>query len=232
MDGNGRWARKRGLPRIAGHRRGMEVVRKLVRLCGENGVKYLTLFAFSSENWRRPAREVQLLMDLFASALENEVKKLHDNDVKLHIIGDLDRFGERITTLIKDAENLTRNNQALTLTIAANYGGRWDVVQACQKIAKQVQSGELNARAITEETVENFLCTHFLPEPDLFIRTGGEQRLSNYLLWQLAYAELYFTDVLWPDFDADEFLNALQGFSKRQRRFGKTSEQVDQATNA
>ncbi|HEC12184.1 MAG TPA: isoprenyl transferase [Acidiferrobacteraceae bacterium] len=232
MDGNGRWARKRGLPRIAGHRRGMEVVRNLVRLCGENGVKYLTLFAFSSENWRRPAREVQLLMDLFASALENEVKKLHDNDVKLYVIGDLGRFGERITSLIKDAESLTRNNQTLTLTIAANYGGRWDIAQACRKIVNQVQSGALNDRAITEETVENFLCASFLPEPDLFIRTGGEQRLSNYLLWQLAYAELYFTDVLWPDFNEDKFLSALQEFSKRQRRFGQTGEQIDQATNA
>ncbi len=233
MDGNGRWARRRGLPRIAGHRRGTESVRTLVRCCGERGVKYLTLFAFSSENWRRPAREVQLLMDLFVNALENEAKKLHENNVRLRVIGDLERLGPRITTLVAEAEALTAGNDALTLTIAANYGGRWDLTQACRQVANQVKTGVLDESGVTQETVESFLCTRFLPEPDLFIRTGGEQRISNFLLWQLAYTELYFTDVLWPDFGEAEFDAALQEFARRQRRFGQTGEQVaPQSQNA
>jgi len=232
MDGNGRWARRRGMPRIAGHRRGMETVRMMVRACGENHIPYLTLFAFSSENWRRPAREVQLLMDLFVNALENEVKKLNENDVRLRVIGDLDRFGPRIIDLIREAEAQTAGNKTLTLTVAANYGGRWDIAQACRQVAKQVKSGVLDESAITQETVESFLSTSFLPEPDLFIRTGGEQRLSNYLLWQLAYAELYFTDTLWPEFGRKEFDQVLSDFAGRQRRFGQTGEQVNQANNA
>lgn len=233
MDGNGRWARRRGLPRIAGHRRGTEAVRTLVRCCGERGVKYLTLFAFSSENWRRPVREVQLLMDLFVNALENEARKLNENNVRLRVIGDLERLGPRITELVAQAEALTAANDAMTLTIAANYGGRWDLTQACRQVAQQVKTGVLDETGITQETVESFLATRFLPEPDLFIRTGGEQRLSNFLLWQLAYTELYFTEVLWPDFGEAEFDAALQEFSRRQRRFGQTGEQVTpQSQNA
>lgn len=231
MDGNGRWARRRGMPRIAGHRRGMEAVRMMVRACGEHGIPYLTLFAFSSENWRRPAREVQLLMELFVSALENEVRKLHDNGVRLKVIGDLERFGPRIMTLIHEAEAMTAANEALTLTIAANYGGRWDITQACRQVAQQIRSGALDDGAVTQETIESFLTTRYLPEPDLFIRTGGEQRLSNYLLWQLAYAELFFTDTLWPDFTRAEFDRILSEFAGRQRRFGQTEEQVNQAHN-
>jgi undecaprenyl diphosphate synthase len=232
MDGNGRWARKRALPRIAGHRRGMETVRMLVRACGEAGVSYLTLFAFSSENWRRPAREVQLLMELFSHALETEVRKLNENNVRLRVVGDLDRFSVRIRESIKRAENLTRDNTALNLTIAANYGGRWDITQACRRLAEEVAAGQLSAEQIDAERLDAHLSTHFLPEPDLFIRTGGEQRISNFLLWQLAYTELYFTPVLWPDFDREEFQRALESFSARERRFGQTGEQVGKANNA
>jgi len=232
MDGNGRWARKRGLPRIAGHQRGMEAIRELLRTCGDKGVKYLTLFAFSSENWRRPAREVRFLMELFNNALENEAKKLHENNIRLRVIGDLVRFGPKIMTQIKNAEMLTAGNNALTLTIAANYGGRWDITQACTEVVRQVEAGRLDPGKIDQETIQTRLSTRFLPEPDLFIRTGGEQRISNFLLWELAYAELYFTDVLWPDFDRAELLLALDAFAKRQRRFGQTGEQVSKANNA
>lgn len=232
MDGNGRWARKRGLPRIAGHQRGMEAIRELLRTCGDKGVKYLTLFAFSSENWRRPAREVRFLMELFNNALENEAKKLHENNIRLRVIGDLVRFGPKIMTQIKNAEMLTAGNTALTLTIAANYGSRWDITQACTEVVRQVETGRLDPGKIDQETIQARLSTRFLPEPDLFIRTGGEQRISNFLLWELAYAELYFTDVLWPDFDRAEILLALDAFAKRQRRFGQTGEQVGKANNA
>jgi undecaprenyl diphosphate synthase len=232
MDGNGRWARRRGLPRIAGHRRGMESIRDLVRVCGDRGIGYLTLFAFSSENWRRPSREVNFLMELFTNALENEVRKLDDNNVRLRVIGDLVRFGPKITTLIRKAEEATAHNTELTLTVAANYGGRWDLTEACARLAERVRSGEIEPQAITEDAVEAELSTHFLPEPDLFVRTGGEQRISNFLLWQLAYTELYFTDILWPDFGAAEFERSLEWFSSRQRRFGQTGEQVGKARNA
>jgi undecaprenyl diphosphate synthase len=204
----------------------------LVRACGEAGVRYLTLFAFSSENWRRPAREVQLLIELFAHALETEVRKLNENNVRLRVVGDLDRFGARIRELIRRAEDLTRSNTALNLTIAANYGGRWDITQACSRIAQEVAAGRLSAADIDSELVDEHLSTHFLPEPDLFIRTGGEQRISNFLLWQLAYTELYFTTVLWPEFNRDEFQRALDSFAARQRRFGQTGEQVGKANNA
>jgi undecaprenyl diphosphate synthase len=232
MDGNGRWAKKRGLPRIAGHKRGMESVREMVKACGDHGIKYLTLFAFSSENWRRPESEVKLLIDLFVAALQSEVRKLHENNVRLKVVGDLVRFGPKVTTLIQNAEQMTANNSQLTLTIAANYGGRWDITQACQRIAEKVASGELEPGAVDEQAIAAQLSTHFLPEPDLFIRTGGEQRISNYLLWQLAYSELYFTDVLWPEFGRNEFQAALDSFSKRQRRFGQTGDQVSKANNA
>lgn len=232
MDGNGRWAKSRGLPRIAGHRKGVERVRDMVSGCIAKGVKYLTLFAFSSENWRRPSQEVELLMDLFLSALENEIKKLHKNNVRFRVIGDINRFGEKIVSRIHQAETLTRENQALTLTIAANYGGRWDIAQACMQLAHRAKLGEIDPATITEENIGAFLCLADAPEPDLFIRTGGEQRVSNFLLWQLAYTEMYFTPVLWPDFDQAQFEQALVSYVGRQRRFGLTGDQIDAARHA
>jgi len=227
MDGNGRWARSRGLPRVAGHRRGADAVRSLVQACGERGIPYLTLFAFSSENWRRPATEVKLLMELFLKALDNEVQKLHENGVRFRVIGDYDRFGEKIASRIRDAEQLTQDNTRLTLTIAANYGGRWDIAQAARRLAELAAAGRVDPGSITPESLEPYLSMTGMPEPDLFIRTGGEQRISNFLLWQLAYTEMYFTPVLWPDFNKVEFELALQSFAGRQRRFGHTGEQIE-----
>ncbi|MEW6025334.1 MAG: polyprenyl diphosphate synthase [Pseudomonadota bacterium] len=225
MDGNGRWARKRLMPRVAGHRKGVEALRGVIRGCAERGVSHLTVFAFSSENWRRPQEEVTLLMELFMRALENEVAKLHENQIRFRVIGDLSGFSERIQALIRDAEALTRDNTRLTLTVAANYGGRWDIVQAVKKL---VLSGT-PAGAISEATLAEQLCIADMPEPDLFIRTGGEQRISNFLLWQLAYTELYFTDALWPDFDAAALDAAIASYRRRERRFGRTSEQLQAA---
>ena len=232
MDGNGRWAKQRGLPRIAGHRKGVERVRDMVNVCGEKGIGYLTLFAFSSENWRRPTQEVQLLMELFMSALGNEVKKLHKNNVRFRVIGDLQRFGEKIISRVRQAEMLTGGNTGLTLTIAANYGGRWDIAQACAELARRAVRGELDPDRITEENIEPFLSMAGIPEPDLFIRTGGEQRVSNFLLWQLAYTEMFFTPVLWPDFDRTQFELALASYAGRQRRFGLTGDQIEAARHA
>jgi len=232
MDGNGRWAKARGLPRIAGHRKGVERVRDMVTACVEKGIKHLTLFAFSSENWRRPPQEVRLLMELFMSALESEVKKLHKNNVRFRVVGDLGRFGEKIVARIRQSEMLTRENTAMTLTIAANYGGRWDIAQACAELARLAARGEIDPNAITEESLEPFLSMAGIPEPDLFIRSGGEQRISNFLLWQLAYTELFFTPVLWPDFDRAQFEQALASYAGRQRRFGLTGEQIEAARHA
>jgi len=232
MDGNGRWAKQRSLPRIAGHRKGVERVRDMVSVCGEKGIGYLTLFAFSSENWRRPSQEVQLLMELFMSALESEVKKLHKNNVRFRVIGDLQRFGEKIIARVHQAEKLTGDNTGLTLTIAANYGGRWDIAQACAELARRAVRGELDPDTITEENIEPFLSMAGIPEPDLFIRTGGEQRVSNFLLWQLAYTEMFFTPVLWPDFDRTQFELALASYAGRQRRFGLTGDQIEAARHA
>jgi undecaprenyl diphosphate synthase len=232
MDGNGRWAKKRFLPRFAGHKAGLETVRTMVKACLERRIEVLTLFAFSSENWRRPPDEVTLLMDLFMTALDREVRKLHENGVRLRIIGDLGSFSSALQERIRKAEALTRENSALVLVIAANYGGRWDIARATQKIAEQVRSGELAPDAITAEHIAQELCLSDLPEPDLFVRTGGEQRVSNFLLWQLAYAELYFTPVLWPDFDEAAFAEALASFAVRQRRFGRTGDQVEQMKGA
>ena len=222
MDGNGRWARSRMLPRIAGHRRGIDAVRETVRTCAERGVRFLTLFAFSSENWRRPAEEVALLMQLFQAALQNEVEKLHGNGVRLKVVGDTSRFDPKIRKLIEQGEALTAANPGLTLTIAANYGGRWDILQALSKLGPS--QGD-----IQEEALAPHLAMSYAPEPDLFIRTGGEQRISNFLLWQLAYTELYFTETLWPDFGAAALDTAIASYRSRERRFGRTSEQVDAA---
>ena len=227
MDGNGRWAKRRHLPRIAGHKRGVEAVRAAVRACGERGIEFLTLFAFSSENWRRPAEEVSLLMQLFQAALGSEVDKLHANAVRLKVVGDLERFDPKIRQAVQQAEALTAGNRALTLTIAANYGGRWDILQALNRLLKANPGG-----AVREEDLAPYLAMSYAPEPDLFIRTGGEQRISNFLLWQLAYTELYFTETLWPDFDAAALDEAIASYRSRERRFGRTSEQLAQAKRA
>lgn len=223
MDGNGRWAKKRFLPRVAGHVKGVELVREMVRACLERGVKYLTLFAFSSENWRRPQEEVTLLMQLFVKALEQEVEKLDRNGVRLRVIGDLSRFDKGLQQLICNAEEKTRGNTRLDLTIAANYGGRWDIMQAMNRML----AAQPEKRSDWSECdLESFLSMSFAPEPDLFIRTGGEERISNFLLWQLAYTELYFTPTLWPDFNTTEFDKAIASYQQRERRFGRTSEQL------
>jgi undecaprenyl diphosphate synthase len=226
MDGNGRWAKRRLMPRVAGHRKGVEALRGVIRACAERGMSHLTVFAFSSENWRRPQEEVTLLMELFMRALENEVARLHENDIRFRVIGDLSGFSERIQALIRDAEALTRNNTRLTFTVAANYGGRWDIVQAVKKLmATGTAAEDVNEAALAQQ-----LSMADVPEPDLFIRTGGEQRISNFLLWQLAYAELYFTDALWPDFDSAALDEAIASYRNRERRFGRTSEQVRSAS--
>ncbi len=223
MDGNGRWAKQRFMPRVMGHQRGVETVREVVKACREMGVEYLTLFAFSSENWRRPEEEVSFLMQLFMKMLEREVSKLHDNNIRLKIIGDISRFDAKLVSYIEQAEQLTANNTSLTLTIAANYGGRWDIMQAVHALS---QAHPTKTSAFAEEELMPYLSMFYAPEPDLFIRTGGEQRISNFLLWQLAYTELYFTDILWPAFGRPELELAIQSYQKRERRFGRTSEQL------
>ena len=232
MDGNCRWAKKRLLPRVAGHRAGVEAVRQVVRVCADKEIEALTLFAFSSENWRRPEQEVGLLMELFLTALQRETKKLHENNVRLKVVGERTAFSARLQEEILAAEELSKNNTGLTLVVAANYGGRWDVAQAARRLGERIEAGTLRAADITPELLETQLALHGLPEPDLFIRTGGEQRISNFLLWHLAYTELYFTDTLWPDFDARAFTEALKSYAGRQRRFGRTGEQVEQGKGA
>ncbi len=223
MDGNGRWAKRHFMPRVMGHQRGVEALRGVVRACRELGVEYLTVFAFSSENWRRPADEVSFLMSLFLKMLEREIANLHKNNIRLKIIGDRGRFDDRLRQAMQDAEELTAGNTALTLTIAANYGGRWDIMQALQ--AMLAEHPPL-ARGFAEEDLSPYLSMSDAPEPDLFIRTGGEQRISNFMLWQLAYTELYFTDVLWPAFGRKNLDAAIASYQKRERRFGRTSEQL------
>jgi undecaprenyl diphosphate synthase len=228
MDGNGRWARQRMLPRVAGHRRGANAVRATVQACGELGIEHLTLFAFSSENWRRPADEVSALMELFATAIEQEVSRLHEHGVRFMVVGDRSRFEPGLQRLIEDAEATTRGNARMTLTIAANYGGRWDITQAVNKaLAARAAAGRADAAApLAEAEIARHLALAHAPEPDLFIRTGGETRISNFLLWQLAYTELWFTETLWPDFDASDVQSAVEAFRSRERRFGRTSDQL------
>ncbi len=223
MDGNGRWAKERFLPRVAGHKRGVETVRTAIKTCIERGVNYLTLFAFSSENWRRPEEEISFLMQLFITVLEQEVIKLHENGIRFKVIGDLSKFEPKIIEFIRNGEAMTAANTRLTLTIAANYGGRWDIMQATRKML--AQHTKLNGN-FGEEDLAQYFAMSYAPEPDLFIRTGGEQRISNFLLWQLAYTELYFTDTLWPDFSASTLDLAIQSYQQRERRFGRTSEQL------
>lgn len=229
MDGNGRWAKKRFMPRIMGHKRGVEIVRNVVKYCIEDGVEFLTLFAFSSENWRRPPEEVNFLMRLFMEALEREVAKLHKNNIRLILIGDRSRFDTQLVEAIQRAETLTANNTKLTLTIAANYGGRWDINQA---MVRMLQDKPELASGFRESDMEPYLSMSYAPEPDLFIRTGGEKRISNFLLWQLAYTELFFTDILWPDFNRASFHKALESYRHRERRFGRTSEQLGKTPDA
>lgn len=227
MDGNGRWARQRALPRQAGHRAGVRTARQIVEACAKRGVGTLTLFAFSSENWRRPRREVGALMRLFVEALDREVEELHANGIRLAFIGDRDGLSPALKARMEAAEGRTRDNHRLTLVVALAYGGRWDIVNAAQGLAREVAAGRLHPDTIDERAVAERLALAGLPDPDLLIRTGGEHRISNFLLWNLAYAECYFTDRLWPDFDETDLDAALERFRGVERRFGMTSEQVD-----
>ncbi|MEE9327042.1 MAG: polyprenyl diphosphate synthase [Cocleimonas sp.] len=226
LDGNGRWAKAKHRPRFMGHKKGVEAVRNIVKACSTLKVECLSLFAFSSENWKRPEDEIKSLMSLFMMALEREAKSLARNNVRLQIVGDLSHFSEKLQKKIKEVEALTENSDGLRLVVAANYGGRWDITNAARSLAEKVKSGELTVEQINEESITQKVSTQGIPDPDLFIRTGGEKRISNFLIWQMAYTELYFTDVLWPDFDETELDKAIKDFSSRQRRFGKTSEQV------
>lgn len=231
MDGNGRWAQSRGLLRVEGHRAGVEAVRTVIRCCLQNQIPVLSLFAFSSENWSRPENEVEFLMQLFLEALGHEVQELHQHGVCMRFTGDRGPLSPTLREQMQAAEKLTENNQRLTLNIVVNYGGKWDLVQATKTIVKRVCAGELTMDRVDESVLSQALNTHGLPDPDLFIRTSGEQRISNFFLWQLAYTELYFTDVHWPDFNADEFQKALASFRQRERRYGKTSLQLNEANH-
>lgn len=232
MDGNGRWARQRGLPRVAGHRAGVEALRGIVEHSVRRQIEVLSVFAFSSENWRRPGREVSLLLELFMQSLREEAGRLHDNNVRLRFIGERDAFPPLLSAEIAAAETLTGRNTGLTLVVAANYGGRWDITQCARRLATELAAGGLKAEDIDENAIGARLTSGDLPEPDLFIRTGGERRISNFLLWQLAYTELYFTDCLWPDFSPTHYDLALEWYRTRERRFGRTGEQIGQARSA
>lgn len=232
MDGNGRWAQQRGKIRVAGHKAGVVSVRQIVSVATRLGIKSLTLFAFSSENWRRPASEVSALMELFMLVLGREIKKLHDANIRLRIVGDIEGFSQRLQKKIHEAEALTEGNSGMVLNIAANYGGRWEIAQATKEIVKKIESGELRAADISESTISEHLPLNDMTDIDLLIRTGGDHRVSNFLLWQIAYAELYFTPVLWPDFNEEAFLEALASFVSRERRFGCTGEQIKGWLNA
>lgn len=220
MDGNNRWAKRQGLPGTAGHRAGVEAVREILRTCRDHGVQVLTLFAFSSENWGRPQPEVRALLALLSRYLRNEVRSLHEDGVRVRFIGERSRFSDRQQKLMREAEELTANNAVSTVVIAVDYGGQWDIAQAVQKLAVQVQNGELAPADITPELINQNVSISDLPHPDLCIRTGGDARISNFMLWHFAYSELYFTNTLWPDFGELEFARALADYSRRERRFG------------
>ncbi|MFB2732397.1 polyprenyl diphosphate synthase [Shewanella mangrovisoli] len=228
MDGNGRWAQTQGKPRVMGHKAGVKAVRRAVSAASQLGIQSLTLFAFSSENWRRPDKEVSLLMELFFTVLQREIKLLDKNQVRLNIIGDINRFSARLQKQIRAAEEKTAGNSGLILNVAANYGGRWDILQAAQKLAEKVENGEMTSSQFTEEALSEHLCMQNQSEVDLMIRTGGDYRISNFVLWQAAYAELVFMDTLWPDFDEQAFHEAIATFASRQRRFGLTGSQIDE----
>lgn len=232
MDGNGRWARKRFLPRVAGHRAGVNAVKAVIKRAMEQGVEVLSLFAFSSENWRRPPYEVSYLLDLFLNMLENEIEKLHEQGISLRVIGDRSPFDEKLQAQMARAEALTANNSQLTLVIAANYGGQWDLTQAMKQVGQKIEEGSLQSSEVSADLISKHLALGSLPPPDLFIRTSGEQRISNFFLWDLAYTELYFTEVLWPDFNEGELDKALRFFAGRERRFGCTSEQLEVSSYA
>jgi len=232
MDGNNRWAKRRLLPGVAGHKAGVDAVRAVIEVCAEAGVEVLTLFAFSSENWQRPADEVGALMELFLTALRREARKLNENGISLRIIGDRSRFHPELQTAMLEAEEITAGAGRFVLQVAANYGGQWDILQAAQRMAREAQSGRLDPESVTPALFQSYLATGDMPLPDLCIRTGGERRISNFLLWQLAYAELYFSDLFWPDFKHDAMRAALADFAKRQRRFGKTGDQVETEVRA
>lgn len=224
MDGNGRWAKSRGLPRTAGHKKGADTLRSTLNACRDAGVKYLTIYAFSSENWKRPTDEISDLMQLLRHYLQQELDTLHENKVRLRFIGDFTQLDSDIRASIKDAEEMTARNTAFNLTVALSYGSRQEILRAVRKLAGDIQSGNIKASDVTEDMIAKALDTADMPEPDLLIRTGGEQRLSNFLLWQSAYTEFYFTPVLWPDFNTAHFTQALQEYAKRERRFGTTGE--------
>lgn len=226
MDGNGRWAKQRGLPRNAGHQQGVEAVKKITEYATRLGIKYLTVYTFSTENWNRPSDEVAALMSLVLDSLEEQI--FMTNNVRFRMIGDADGLPEAVCRRIKQCEYNTRLNDRMTVTIAINYSARWEIAAAARAIVNKVQSGEIEAHAISEQTVSDNLTTHFMPDPDLMIRTGGELRLSNYLLWQCAYSELYFCDTYWPDFNEQELLKAIHSYQQRERRYGMTSEQIIQ----
>jgi undecaprenyl diphosphate synthase len=226
MDGNGRWANKRHLPRVAGHKAGVNATRKIVENCAKTNIKVLTIFAFSSENWSRPEAEVSSIMALFVSTISAEVKKLHKKNVCVKFIGDRSGFTEKLQNSINESEELTEHNKGLRLNIAANYGGRGDIVNACKALINEMQNDKITIQDIDEVLLNSFISLSDVPAPDLFIRTGGEQRISNFLIWQLAYTELYFVDTLWPDFSDEDFDTALSWFAGRQRRFGKTGQQI------
>ena len=228
MDGNNRWAKQRKQLGVSGHKAGVEAVRNVVTTCAEEKIEVLTLFAFSSENWRRPKDEVGALMRLFLFALEREVKKIHRNNIKLKIIGHKEEFSELLQEKMREAEELTQNNTGMTLVIAANYGGQWDIVNASKNIAEKVEQGIIRSEDISSELFQSHLCLGELPMPDLMIRTAGELRISNFMLWQLAYAEFYFSDLYWPDFGAEQMRLALSAYQNRKRRFGQTDDQIDQ----
>ncbi|MCL6416381.1 polyprenyl diphosphate synthase [Aestuariirhabdus sp. Z084] len=227
MDGNNRWAKKRLLPGIAGHRAGVEAVRRVIEACDKYGIEVLTLFAFSSENWQRPEEEVRGLMGLFLQMLKKETRRLHKNQIRLRVLGDTSAFSDEIQQHIREAEALTADNARVTLAIAANYGGQWDITQAARHLAEQVKQGQLEPEQISAEMFQQHLCTAELPLPDLCIRTGGDHRISNFMLWQFAYSELYFSSALWPDFGHQHLRDALLDYSGRQRRFGMSSEQIE-----
>lgn len=232
MDGNNRWAKRRLLPGVAGHKAGVDAVRAVIEVCAEAGVEVLTLFAFSSENWQRPAEEVGALMELFLTALRREARKLNENGISLRIIGDRSRFHPELQTAMLEAEEMTSGPGRFVLQVAANYGGQWDILQAAQRMAREAQEGRLDPDEVTPAIFQSYLATGDMPLPDLCIRTGGERRISNFLLWQLAYSELYFSDLFWPDFKHDAMRAALADFAKRQRRFGKTGDQVETEVRA
>ncbi|GMR07177.1 MAG: polyprenyl diphosphate synthase [Gammaproteobacteria bacterium] len=232
MDGNGRWAASRKLPRIAGHRSGVKSVRSTIEMSIDKGIEVLTLFAFSSENWRRPKTEVSLLMELFFTSLREETRSLNRKNVRINVIGDRTAFSAKLRKQIEQAEFATSENTGLVLNIAANYGGRWDISQAAKKIAAEVAEGKINIDDISPELMHERTCLYGMPELDLFIRTGGDKRISNFLLWQLAYTELFFTETLWPNFREDEYQTALNDYATRQRRFGQTGEQVEKIKGA